>query len=130
VTRPFLARFSELAVQLEQARCQVGTSILPDVVSTHPLEFLKKKNRKLVDRLRPFPWVDQQHVGTCMWELKTAAVLPTTPFPFSPPLHTPIYTMTSPWQRFLRDFKIEDLLGTRSTEELKVDMLNHIVFLR
>jgi CBS domain-containing protein len=36
---------------------------------------------------------------------------------------------SSPWQRFLRDLKIEDILGSGPTEELKVDMLNRIIFL-
>lgn len=36
---------------------------------------------------------------------------------------------SSPWQRFLRDLKIEDMLGAGPTEELKVDMLNRIIFL-
>jgi CBS domain-containing protein len=36
---------------------------------------------------------------------------------------------SSPWQRFLRDLKIEDLLGSGPTEELKADMLNRIIFL-
>ena len=37
---------------------------------------------------------------------------------------------SSPWQRFLRDLKIEDMLGAGPTEELKVDMLNRIIFLK
>lgn len=36
----------------------------------------------------------------------------------------------SPWQRFLRELKVEDLLGSGTTEELKVDMLTRIAFLR
>jgi len=37
---------------------------------------------------------------------------------------------SSPWQRFLKNLKVEELLGSAPTEELKTEMLQHIAFLR
>lgn len=36
---------------------------------------------------------------------------------------------STPWRSFLRNLKIEDLLGAGSTQELKIDMLHRIAFL-
>jgi len=37
---------------------------------------------------------------------------------------------SSPWQRFLKNLKVEHLLGSAPTEELKTEMLQRIAFLR